>query len=783
MRTPPIIARALPWPALVRLCLVAAVATACGDGASGPGQPGTLDVARSEVTVSAATVSSGAAVTLTLSTRDAQGRPLKGGGHVVAFTASGGSSSGIVSPATDAGGGRHVATFTGVTAGSPTTIGATIDGAPVTSPLPVVKVRPGAFSPGTSIITVTPRTILADGKATVELITRDAAGNQLDTGGLQVRLVMAGGSGAGVVGAVTDHGNGRYSAPFTGTRVGTPITVSGEVNGTPVATPPPTVTVARGVSVDRSVLSVSTDTVTVNGGVLLTLAVRDSADLPRTSGGDTVQFVVVKGPGTGEGTLSSVTDHDDGSYTATFTGTRAGNALEIGVRLNGRSKGGPLPTITIRPVPITPQQSTVSVSAATLDAGKTAVFTAVLKDLDGSTDNSAGHKVVFTTSNDGSSAGTIAPSVYEGGGRYTATFTATRAGTPVTVGATVDDSTEIQMLDSLGVSHLPVLTVLPGPASVDSSLLSAVPQRVGAGDSAAVRLETRDKYGNRVPAGGRQVTLRRTGGSGVSVGRLGPVSDAGDGTYTAWYHADSAGAPDVIRATLDGLGVRATVSITVGTACTPGPISYTATDITVNDTTPARQPVRSITLPSGVTTTVTLRVRDARGCPITSPLDVAFAVTGGTSTGTLGSTVNQGDGTYTATFTGHTAGSATTVTATIGGTSVQSPPATVTVIPGDISTRTSLFWASQSSVAVGDSVVLTLRGRDAAGNLLTQGGRVVAFVISGTDTHGVIAATADAGYGTYTAVYRGSRAGGTDTIEVRIEGTPVASTVNVTVVP
>ena len=764
------------------LWLLVGIVLGCGEDASGPGRAGAADPARSELSVSATTVASGTSVTLTLRTLDTQGRALDRGGRSVAFLASGGSSSGLVGPATDRGDGSYVGTFVAIRAGSPTAIGATIDGAAVTSPLPTVRVRPGAFSPSTSFITVTPRTISADGRATLELVTRDAAGNALDTGGLQVRLTVSGGSGIGVVGAVTDHGNGRYSAPFTGTRVGTPLTVSGEVNGTPVVTPPPTVTVARGVSVDRSVLSVSTDTVPVNAGVLLTLAVRDSADVPRTSGGDTVQFVVVKGPGTGDGTLGTVIDHDDGSYTATFTGTSPGSPLQIGVRLNGRSRGGPLPAITVRRVPITPQQSTVSVDATTLDAGKTAVFTAVLKDLDGSTDNSAGHKVVFTTSNDGSSAGSIAQSVYEGGGRYTASFTATRAGTPVTVGATVDDSTEIQMLDSLGVSHLPVLTVRPGPASADSSLLTATPRRLGSGDSARVRLQARDAYGNEVAQGGRRVTFRRTGGDGVSLGRLGPVTDAGDGTYLAWYHADSAGAPDEIRATLDGATVRSTVSITVGAVCTPGPVSYDASEVTVNDTTAARRPVKSLTLQSGVTTTVNLKVSDARGCPITAPLAVAFAAAGGTSTGVLGATVDQGDGTWTATFTGRVSGAATTVTATIDGVPVRSAPATVTVVPGDISTRTSLVDASGPTVPVGDSLVLTLRGRDAAGNLVLRGGRVVTFVVTGASVHGVVGATRDEGNGVYTAVYRGSQAGGSDVIAVRIDGTPVVSTITVTVV-
>lgn len=766
---------------IARRCVLIACLTplACRDSSTGPQPAGLPSSAQSEITVSAASVASGDTVRMTLTTRDAQGRVLTRGGHAVVFSANGGLSTGILSATTDRGDGTYSATFRGVLAGLATTIGATIDGEPVTHPLPTIRVHPGAFSPSRSTLRVTPRTVVAGGRAIVELIARDAAGNAHETGGLRVRLTTGGGSAAGSLGPVTDHGNGRYSAVFTAAAEGTPLTVAASVNDTPVTSPAPTVTVARGISTELSVLSVSSDTVSVDASLRVTFEARDSAGVARTSGGDTVRFLVQSPPGGGDGGLSAVTDHDDGSYSATFSASRDG-LVRIEATINGRLKNTGIPSVTVRPIPATPQQSTVSVSSDSIEAGKSASFSVTLRDLNGEPVMGAAHRVQFTISADGSSSGTFGPTADAGGGKYTATFTAQKAGSAVTVGATLGDSTRIQMLDSLGNSHLPSIVVSPGPASADSSLVFADPASINVRDSATVRLVTRDAYGNVVRRGGRAVTFARAGGVGVSVGHLSAVSDQMDGTYVAQYHADSAGTPDAIRATLDGRPVApSSATIAVGDACTPGPLSLSASELSVNDTTLARRPVSSLTLPSGVTTTITLHVKDPDGCPVTDAKTVVFSLTGGTSTGALGPTVSLADGRYTATLTGYTAGGVSTIHATIDAALV-TRSATVTVVPGDISTRTSTIAASATNVSAGTNVVLTLRTRDAARNDVLRGGRSVTFVVAGSKPSGVTTPAVDNGDGTYSATYTSANPG-SESIVALIEGTRVAQSIVVTV--
>jgi adhesin/invasin len=762
------------------LSLTALAIVACRDSATEPARVGPVDAAHSEVTVSAGTIASGDSARLTLTAYDAQGRRVTSGGSTVVFANSGGLSTGLIGRTADRGDGTYTASFRGFRAGLATTIEATVDGQPVTRPLPTIRVRPGAFSASTSTVTVTPRTIVAGGKATIELVARDAVGNAHETGGLRVSLTSGGGSAAGSIGPVTDHNNGRYSATLTAASVGTPLTIGTTVNGTTVTSPAPVVSIARGLSAEQSIVTVSTDTVSVEAALRITFEARDSAGVARTSGGDTVRFIVLRDTSAGDGTLSSVIDHDNGTYSTTFSATRNG-LVRIGAAINGRSKTAELPEVTILPIPVTPQKSTVSVSADTIEAGKPATLSVRLLDLNGQPVTAAAHRVRFTIGGGGSSSGTFGPTTDAGDGRYSTVFTGERAGTAVIVGATIGDSTQVQMLDSLGNSHLPTITVRPGTVSADSSLLFAEPARVNVGDSATIRLVARDRYGNEVHKGGRRVAFARSGGAGVAVGRIGAVSDRLNGTYTAYYRADSAGTADAISATIDGLPVTSgSPTVTVGPACTPGPVSLTASDVTINDTTPAQKPVKSLTLQSGVTTTLTLHVKDAAKCPVARQRAVVFQVVGGTSTGTLGTVVNLEDGRYTATLTGNRAGTTSKITVTIDGNAVTSEPVSVTVVPGDVSTRTSSFTASASSVLAGTSVRLELKLRDAAGNEILRGGRGASFFVTGTQPNGTVSAVTDHQNGTYSGTYVGARVG-VDTVVALIEGTKVTQTVSISV--
>lgn len=760
--------RRIPHGAL----LVAALALACSNDATGP-STAAPSAAASRLIVSRDTILAGTSVELTLEARDSSGHPLGEGGATVAFAASGGSSDGTMDATRDPGDGSYHATFTGRIAGTATTITATINGEPVTTPLPTVAVQPGPLDPGLSPVSVTPRTIEINGSATLQLRTRDKFGNDLTRGGSTVVFSATDGTGKGSIGPTTDVGDGTYEATFTGSAVGTPLTIGASVDGVPVTSPAPLLSVSPGPSSEFSTLEVSTDTIPLGGAATLTVTVRDSAGNLRGIGGAEVTFTVASGTGVSAGTVDTTTDLENGTYTTTFTGEAAGTAVTLSAAIDGRPVSSTV-QITVLPAPISLQNASISADASSVVAGTNATFLLTLRDLDSNAVAEPGHAVTFTLE-DGSSGGTIGPVSYQPDGTYQATFTGLVAGTPVTVGAMVDDSSRVQMLDGDGVSHLPTMTVTPAPLFPDSATVTAVPNRLAVGAASQLRLSGRDAWGNATTSGGRTVVFLRSGGVGVSDGTIGPATDHGDGTWTASYVATAPGKPDTILATIDGVPVPGP-GPTILVGCVAGPVSPGRSQVTVNDSTANESPGKSAAVASGTATTVNLDIRDALDCPVTNPLAVTFTVLGGTGTAVIGTPADEGDGTWHATVTGVLAGPVV-LGATINGVSVSSSPATLNVVPGDVSAQTSTVTASRSAIDSGGVSIVRMQGRDAAGNVLVTGGRSVLFSASGGLSAGVIGPVTDHGDGTWSATFTGTAAapGSPAQVQASVDGTPLTT--------
>src|SRR5207237_2609193 len=142
-----------------------------------------ISAATSTVTISTGTVLSGNTVKLRLQGKDGSGTNITTGGDLVVFSSSGGSSTGTISAAADSGDGVYTAVFTGVLAGTGTTIGATTNGIAISTALPTITVTPGSISPATSAVTASASTVTSGDLATLRLRAKDAAGNLIATGG------------------------------------------------------------------------------------------------------------------------------------------------------------------------------------------------------------------------------------------------------------------------------------------------------------------------------------------------------------------------------------------------------------------------------------------------------------------------------------------------------------------------------------------------------------------------------------------------------------------------
>jgi hypothetical protein len=99
-----------------------------------------IDPAKSTISVGRPLLFVDDTVRATLETRDALDHPLTFGGAAIVFSSQGGSSVGNFRPVVDNQDGTYAADFVGASLGSALTITATIDGAPVTSSLPTMRV-------------------------------------------------------------------------------------------------------------------------------------------------------------------------------------------------------------------------------------------------------------------------------------------------------------------------------------------------------------------------------------------------------------------------------------------------------------------------------------------------------------------------------------------------------------------------------------------------------------------------------------------------------------------
>ncbi len=717
------------------------------------------------MTVSPDTVASGTDAVFLLESRDSQGRRLTRGGLTVVFSVRDGTSDGDIGPTQDHGDGTYSASFTGTTAGTPALVDATIDGELVTAARPTITVIPGAASLATSRVTVSRRRLDVGNESILQLRARDDAGNDISSGGLVVRFSASGGTSDGSIGQTSDNGDGTYAATFTATVVGTATTIRATIEGEAVARFD-SITVRAGIiSAAHSEITVSSDTVTLGAGVLLTLVAKDSAGNPLVGGGHTVEFAYSVGPGVSEGVIEGDTvDLEDGTYISTFRGSVPGTPTTISATIDGDSLTTLLPTITVIEVQASPQNSEVTLDDTLLVAGDSTALRLRVFDSNGDSLTSGGLDIAFTISGgSASSAGAIRETVDHGDGTYSATFVGETAGEPANVGAMID-STAVEMLDSAGVSMLPTITVVPGAASTDSSLISVADALIELHDSTTLTLQARDTFGNELTGGGLTVLFTATGELGIETGIIGPTGDHGDGTYSATYVSSEEGTA-AIGAMIDGSTIADTA--TISALCATGPVSAVASVVTVHDQSVA----------SGVATTISFRARDAAGnCLRNSGLTVVFSASGGTSTGIINSVpaIDHEDGSYTSTFTALIAGSPTTIGATFDGVPVASQLPTITVTPGDVSADSSFVEVARAQIDSGMVDTLTLRLRDAVGNVIdSRRQHDVVFTVSGGTSGGTLSPATGNADGTYTATFSGRAVGTPVSIGAIIDGNTV----------
>ncbi len=300
-----------------------------------------------------------------------------------------------------------------------------------------IEARP---SPEHTVILADPGSIPADGvsTSTVTVQVNDIRGQPVDRGGHAVSLS----SSRGTLSAVTDEGDGTYTATLTSSLLsfGTAV-ITGELEGEEIEDTAEVRFTLLPASPEASSIEASADSIPADGESTATLTVRlaDSEGNPLPEGGNEVAL------STSAGSLSDVSDEGDGTYTATLTaastpGTAVVTGSVDGTEMDDRAE------VTFTSAPPSPSESTIEADPAVIpaDGSSTSAITVRLLDASGNPLQQGGNQVSLTTS-----AGSLSPVSDEGDGTYTATLTA--ASTPGTAvvtgtvdGADIQDSAEVE---------------------------------------------------------------------------------------------------------------------------------------------------------------------------------------------------------------------------------------------------------------------------------------------------------------------------------------------------
>ncbi len=188
-----------------------------------------------------------------------------------------------------------------------------------------------ALSPTESQVTINNISLVADGtsQTTVTIQLKDAQGNNITTGGEAVTIA----SSLGTVSAVTDHNNGTYTATLTApTTIGTG-SISASVGGSAIPTTASVQFVSGPPSLAKSTVTVNDNSLLADGTsqTTVTVKLKDAQGNDVTTGGATVSILSTLG------TIGTVTNHNNGAYTATLTAPSTAGTSTISATVNGNA--------------------------------------------------------------------------------------------------------------------------------------------------------------------------------------------------------------------------------------------------------------------------------------------------------------------------------------------------------------------------------------------------------------------------------------------------------------
>ncbi|MCC7495629.1 MAG: Ig-like domain-containing protein [Fimbriimonadaceae bacterium] len=652
--------------------------------------------------------------------KDQFGNALTAGGNSVVVQISGANSA--TATVTDHANGSYTASYTPANLGTDQ-IAVAIGGLAITgSPFDSV-VSPGLPHHTTSTLAV-PSGVA--GQATsITLTGRDTGGTLCDGGG-PVAVITVSGPNA-TVPAVTDLGNGTYTASYTPTVAGTD-TITATLGGSALSQTAPTSVVAPAAGGANSTATPVAGT----AGSLLTVTCQaiDAFGNVRPNGGDTVVGSIVSGPNTGASV--AVSDQGDGTYDLRYTPLVVGTD-QLQITVNAQPLAAGHVALPISPGPTAAATSTVSAPAGL--AGAATLITLQARDAQGNARTSGGD--VFVVAVNGANSATPAVSDL-GTGSYTASYTPTVAGSD-------------QISATLGGQPLSgsPQTSLVAAAAVAAAQSTAVVPGGFAGSATTVLVTARDSFGNALSSGGATVALAVTGANTAAAS----ATDLGNGTYQLSYTPQQTGT-DQVAITVNGAAIAGSPFASAVVAG-PGHGSQSTANV------PAGV--------AGAVTSSTVAAFDILGNARVVGGDTVAVSISGANAGAAVTATDQGTGSYTAQYTPTVSGT-DQVAISVNGVALPGSPFASAVAPGAVSAPDCTATVGNGTAGVATVVAIT--ARDAQGNALVTGGATFVVTVSGANSG--TPTLVDAGNGTYSASYTPT-ASGTDQLAITLGGLAIGS--------
>ncbi|PKH19121.1 hypothetical protein CIG19_20515 [Enterobacterales bacterium CwR94] len=690
------------WSGAIRSAVYAITASAATEG-------------NSTIATDAATYTAGNPISVNVTLQDTAGNPVTGAAGQLAAV--------IVPNAilagswTDNNDGTYAAMFTAQATGTGLMASLHLNHWSGTIRSSAYAITTGAAAEGRSTITTDAVSYMSGDTLNVSVILQDSAGNPVT--GATASLAAVSVQNAMLAGSWTESGNGIYAATYTAQGVGIGLTASLRLGNWSGAINSAAYTITAGAAAEgRS--TIATDTVSYASGDAITISVtlQDTQGNPVAGAATQLSAVSVQNAVL----AGSWTDNGNGTYAASYTAQGVGTGLTASLQLAGWSAAIRSSTYAITAGAAAEGNSTIATNASTYTAGDSISVSVMLQDRAGNPISGLASQLSAVAVQNAALAGSWTD---HSDGTYSAAFTAQTAGAGLTA--------SLQLGGWSGAINSSAYAITAGAPAEGRSTMSTDAVSYASGDAINVSVILQDEQGNPVTGAATQLSAAAVQNAVLA----GSWTDNGDGTYVAAYTAQALG--NGLTASLQLAGwsgaIRSSAyAIMAGAAAEAN--STLATDASAYT--------------AGDTISVSVTLQDAAGNDVIGATSQLTAVVV-QNAALNGSWMDNGDGTYAATYTAQGAGAGLQASLQLSGWTGAVHSLAYTIVAGAPAPLSSSIVTDAATYIAGGDINVTVSLADRMNNPLV--GMAASIIMPSAGPLIARSPFVDNGDGTYHAVY------------------------------